>query len=308
MKYAAIDIGTNTVLMTVVEKSEGFREVLDVATITRLGQGLKATGVLSDEAMQRTFEALRGYRVTAERNSVRELRCVGTAALREARNSHVFTEMVRRELGFSVRVISERDEAFYTYLSVRHDLSSRGVKNFIVIDIGGGSTEIITGDPDHFKDFVSLPVGSVKLTEAFIRHDPPTVDEIGLVRDYVGKVLRAPLVAQGDRLIGTAGTITNIASLSLRLQNYDKTRVQGFVLGRGRVDEVADLLTGLTSADRRRLPGMEKGREDIILQGIILLQEVMSYLKADEVFVSANGVRFGVLYEMLCMSCVDDLH
>lgn len=302
MKFGAIDVGTNTVLMTIVEKDEKVREILDLATVTRLGQGLRETGFLSTEAMKRTYQALAGYKVTAEGHSVRELYCVGTAALREARNADVFIEMVEKELGISVRVISAREEAFYTYLSVRHDLSSLTVRNFMVVDIGGGSTEIISGDPDHFKDFVSLPVGSVKLTEGFIRHDPPTDDEIGLVRDHVRNVLQAiPLGTRACFLAGTAGTVTTIASLSLGLPYYDKRRIQGLMLSRRQVDAVANRLRGLATARRRTLPGMEKGREDIILQGVSLLQEVMSDLGADELFVSANGVRFGVLYERFQM-------
>lgn len=302
MKFGAIDVGTNTVLMTIVEKDEEVREVLDLATITRLGQGLRETGFLSTEAMKRTYEALGSYKVTAEGYSVRELYCVGTAALREARNADDFIEMVEKELGISVRVISAREEAFYTYLSVRHDLSSLTVRNFMVVDIGGGSTEIISGDPDHFKDFVSLPVGSVKLTEEFIRHDPPTDDEIGLVRDHIRKVLRAiPFGRRDCFLAGTAGTVTTIASVSLGLPYYDKRRIQGLLLSRRQVDAVATRLRGLTTASLRTLPGMEKGREDILLQGVSILQEVMSHLGADELFVSAKGVRFGLLYERFQM-------
>ena len=226
----------------------------------------------------------------------------GQPPCREARNRNVFIGLVQKELGFSVKVIGERDEAFYTYLSVGHDLSSAGTKDFMVIDVGGGSTEIIAGGKEHFKDFVSVPVGSVKLTEMFIRHDPPLDDEIRSLRDYIRGILKVPFMRRGGLLVGTAGTITNLASLSLGLREYDKTRIQGLVLNRNRIDEVADRLMGLRLADRLLLPGMEKGREDIILQGIILVQEVMSYLGAGELFVSANGVRFGVLYERLCMS------
>lgn len=301
MKYAVIDVGTNTVLMVIAKNGEGFREAVDVATNTRLGQGLKETGLLSEEAMKRTLETLRGYKVLAETNGVQEILSVGTAALREARNSEAFLRLVEKQLGFCVTVISERDEAFYTYLSVRHDLSSAGAKGFMVVDIGGGSTEIIAGDQEHFKDFVSVPMGSVKLTEMFIRHDPPLDDEIGSLRHYIRGILKVPFMRRGGLLVGTAGTITNLASLSLGLGEYDKTRIHGLVLSRNRIDEVADRLMSLRAADRLLLPGMEKGREDIILQGTILVQEVMSYLGADELFVSANGVRFGVLYERLRM-------
>jgi exopolyphosphatase/guanosine-5'-triphosphate,3'-diphosphate pyrophosphatase len=299
MKYASIDIGTNTVLMFIAEYSGGgLKEILDLATITRLGEGLKETGLISGKAAERTFAALRRYKETAEQLGADEIVCVGTAALREARNSADFVEQVNEELGIRVRVISGRDEAYYTYLSVKEDRFP-GTDRFIIVDIGGGSTELIEGDRDRFLDFVSLPVGSVKLTEMFIRSDPPGEDEIVRLTRFLKETISAPFNGSGATIVGTAGTITNLAGIVLGLETYEKEKVHGLRISLRDIDAVIGRLKGLTVGERGKVRGMEQGREDILLQGILLMGEIMRYFGAEELVVSANGVRYGVLYEKL---------
>jgi exopolyphosphatase/guanosine-5'-triphosphate,3'-diphosphate pyrophosphatase len=282
----------------IAEIKERIEEIYDTATITRLGEGLKQTGGLSPAAMERTLNALRHYRVIADKNQVEEILCVGTAALREAKNRDTFLELVSKQLSFSIRVISEHDEAFYTYLSVRQNFTDE-TEGVIVIDIGGGSTEIIYGDRENFIDFISLPVGSVKLTEMFIKHDPPLDDEIKLLRDFIKSILRLPFGKGIQAVIGTAGTVTNLGSISIGLCQWDKKQVHGLRLNIRRIDYVVDHLIAKTASERSKLPGMEKGREDIIPQGIILLQEIMKYLGVEELIIDANGVRHGILCERL---------
>jgi exopolyphosphatase/guanosine-5'-triphosphate,3'-diphosphate pyrophosphatase len=300
MKYASIDIGTNTVLLMVAEIKERIEEIYDTATITRLGEGLKQTGNLSTEAMERTLNALRRYRAIADKNQVQDILCVGTAALREAKNRDVFLELVNKELSFPIRVISEHDEAFYTYLSVRQNLTDE-TESVIIIDIGGGSTEIIYGNRENFIDFISLPVGSVKLTEMFIQHDPPLDDEIRLLRDFLKSILKLPFGKGIQSVVGTAGTITTLGSIAIGLCQWDKKQIHGLRLSLQRIDNVVYQLANMALCERNTLPGMEKGREDIILQGIILLQEIVRYLGAEELVIDANGVRHGVLCERLTL-------
>jgi len=298
MKYASIDVGTNTVLLMVAETKEKIEEIYDTATITRLGEGLKQTGNLSTEAMERTLNALRRYRAIADKNQVQDVLCVGTAALREAKNRDVFLELVNKELCFPIRVISEHDEAFYTYLSVRQNFTD-DTERVIIIDIGGGSTEIIYGNRENFIDFISLPVGSVKLTEMFIQHDPPLDDEIRLLRDFLKSILKLPFGKGILSVVGTAGTVTTFGSIAIGLCQWDKKQIHGLRLSLQRIDNVVYQLANMALCERNTLPGMEKGREDIILQGIILLQETMRYLGAEELMIDANGVRHGVLCERL---------
>jgi exopolyphosphatase / guanosine-5'-triphosphate,3'-diphosphate pyrophosphatase len=299
MKYASIDIGTNTVLMLIADYKNGrLEDVLDLAVITRLGEGLKQTGILSEAAMDRTFSALARYRGEAEKQGVEGIYCVGTAAMREASNGGAFVERVREKLGITIRIISGREEAYYTYLSVVHD-GFPGMDRFIIVDIGGGSTEIIAGNKTGFEDFVSLPVGSVKLTEMFIRSDPPKIQEIEELIGYLKKTVTTPFDGKGRRIVGTAGTVTNLAGIVLGLDSYDKGRVHGFHVGIKEIEEAVAGMKGLTVAERSRMKGMEAGREDILLQGIILMKEIMEYFGAEDLVASANGVRYGVLYEKL---------
>jgi exopolyphosphatase/guanosine-5'-triphosphate,3'-diphosphate pyrophosphatase len=299
MKYASIDIGTNTVLLLIADwAGNRLEDVCDISTITRLGEGLKGAGVLSEAAMDRTFGALKSYRDLARHHGAKELHCVGTAAMREGRNSEEFIRRVEDELGISIGIISARDEAYYTWLSVTQDhLLPDG--RFVIVDIGGGSTEIIAGDSREFADFVSLPVGSVKLTEMFIKNDPPADGEISRLEGYLKETVAAPFEGRGCAVVGTAGTITNVASIVLGLDSWDKARVHGLRISSPMVAGVIERLKPMTVAQRRAVRGMEPGREDILLQGALLLKEIMTHFGAEELVVSANGVRYGVLYESI---------
>ena len=296
MNYASIDIGTNAILLMIAEITNTVKEIHDTAVITRLGEGLKQTGALSFEAMERTINALRGFKTVIDKTRVTDISCVGTAALREARNSAIFIDLVKEQLAFEIRVISEREEAFYTYLSVRQNfLDSK--EDIVIIDIGGGSTEIIYGNRENFIDHVSFPVGSVKLTEMFIKHDPPSGDEIRLLIDFIRSTLNFPRKNHVRSVIGTAGTITNLGSISKGLKEWDKKQIHGLILSSKRIDEMAHHLITKTISERSRMAGMEKGREDIILQGVLLLKEIMSYFDAEELIIDTNGVRHGILCE-----------
>jgi exopolyphosphatase/guanosine-5'-triphosphate,3'-diphosphate pyrophosphatase len=299
MKCAAIDIGTNTVLLVVVDRDDEnrvFRDVIDMSTIVRLGEGLANSGRLSGPAMLRTMEGLGRYVAIAASHDVRRLFCVGTAALREAANSGEFLASVRDAFGFDVEIISARDEARYTYLSVRDDNVVRA-SGMTIIDIGGGSTEVITGTDRDLAAYVSLPMGSVRLTDAFVSHDPPVREEMESVVSYIQEHLSPVSCPRGSVLVGTGGTVTNIAAMVAGIGTYDKAVVHGFVIGLGQVKELIATLARLTSDERRRVTGMEPGREDIIVQGAVILREIMEHGGFDRVRVSAAGVRYGVIYD-----------
>ena len=299
MKYASIDVGTNTLLLLIAEIDKGISDILDISTTTRIGEGLKETGYISDEAMTRTFRTLEEYRKIIDENDVCEILCVGTSALREAVNSEVFLKIVRDKLKLNIKIISEHDEAYYTYLSVRNDELIRD-ENVIVIDIGGGSTEIIKGNIMGFSDFISLPVGAVKLTEMFVKHDPPLKDELSLLEDYSIDILqRLPFDGSGSSLIGTGGTITSLANILLGLEVFDKNKIHTAGINLKEIDILIDLMKKMDTFGRSAIKGMERGREDILLQGIIFLKEIMLYFGIDKLVVSTKGVRYGVIYEKL---------
>ncbi|MCX5806415.1 MAG: Ppx/GppA phosphatase family protein [Proteobacteria bacterium] len=299
MKYASIDVGTNAVLLLIAQSCNGISDILDISTITRLGENLKEKGCLSDEAMTRTFYALEKYRKIVDKNDVCEILCVGTSALREAENAEVFLKMVREKLKFTIRVISEHDEAHYTYLSVKNDELIKD-ENVIVVDIGGGSTEIIKGNSQEFFNFISLRAGAGKLTEMFVKHDPPPDDELSLLAAYVKDLLlKLPFDGCGCSLIGTGGTITTMAGILRGLEVFDKDKIHAFRITLEKIDTLIDLMKSMDSSNRSAIVGMEKGREDILLQGIIFLREIMVYFGFNNLIVSTKGVRYGIIYEKI---------
>jgi exopolyphosphatase / guanosine-5'-triphosphate,3'-diphosphate pyrophosphatase len=294
MKYAAIDVGTNTALLLIMERGGADREIIDCSTVTRLGEGLKEKGRLSDPAMERGLRTLTEYRSIIDCEGVDRIIAVGTSALREASNSAEFLKLVEEGAGIRIRVISEQEEAFFTYLSVRDDPLIPG-QDLLIVDIGGGSTEIIKADRKVFGDFVSLPVGAVKLTEMFVRKDPPGKEELKALEDFAFRTLSLPFSGEEAVFVGTGGTATTLASLLLGFESYEKDRIHGLSVRREHVDVLIERMSGMTSRERRLMKGMEKGREDIILQGTIFLRALMHRLGFDTLVVSTKGVRYGVI-------------
>ncbi len=301
MKCAAIDVGTNTILLLIVDAGKAVHEIADISTTVRLGEGVKETGRISQDAMDRGLKILRKYADIAAAHGVEHIYCVGTSALREARNGQEFVDLAEDLLGLSISVISERQEAHYTYLSVKNDRII-GRERFMITDIGGGSTEIITGDREALRDFVSLPVGSVKLTGMFIRNDPPTGSEIEAMTGHIRSLLDERFLGHSDILVGTGGTITTLASIIRECEYFDKEKIHGLGIPYGRICDAIDALQKMNVSEKRTIKGMEKGREDIILQGVVLLREMMSFYGINECVVSAKGVRYGVIYEHIAAS------
>ncbi len=222
MTYGSIDIGTNAVLQLIMnETSEGLREVSDLSTITRLGEGLLEHRRLSGEAMERTIKALEKYRRVLDAHHASVVCSFGTSALREAENRDEFIEMARERAGFDVKVFSEYEEAYYTYLSVKQDPAIPGA-DLLIVDIGGGSTEVTRGTRERFIDYVSLPVGTVKLTEAFVKHDPPSLEELESLVRFVQGVLRKGETVDDRTIVGMAGTMTTLAAMILGLKGFQK--------------------------------------------------------------------------------------
>ncbi|MBP6941485.1 MAG: Ppx/GppA family phosphatase [Syntrophorhabdaceae bacterium] len=296
MKCAAVDIGTNTILLLIVDAGDLIREIADISTTARLGEGLKETGYISQGAMDRGLKVLQEYADMAAVHGVDRVFCVGTSALREARNGKEFLALARDRLGIRIRVISERDEAYYTYLSVKNDRIIDG-ERLVIVDIGGGSTEIIAGDREALRHFVSLPIGSVKLTEMFMRNDPPVGSEIETAMAHIRPLLDRWFIGYSDVLVGTGGTVTTLASIICACEYFDKERIHGLCIPYEVVCSTVDMLQAMSISERKAVKGMERGREDIILQGAVLLREMMSFYGFSECIVSAKGVRYGVLYE-----------
>lgn len=301
---AVIDIGTNSVLLLIGEPlPDGSVKVIeDRAEGTRLGEGLAASGSISDDAAGRTMETLKAYMGLCDERHVSGIACVGTAALREASNAGDFLMLVSRSFGLNVEVISPEREAELTYRAAEHDFGS----DIVVLDIGGGSTELITRDPESRLQLVSLPVGCVSLLEDFIKSDPTNADELTRARSRVRELLESEVELKmyarpNDRkFVATAGTATTLMAMNLALEPYRAEVVHGSTLSIAVLREIMDDLISKTVEQRRAIKGLPAQRADVILTGAALLHEAMSYLGYSGAIISDRGVKWGLFYEKFC--------
>lgn len=308
MILAGIDIGTNTVRLLVADAggSGGFREISSGRIITRLGEGLDRAAFLSPEACARSLAAIAEFTSQARLQKASMISAIGTSALRNASNRAEFIRSVLEATGVAVQVISGREEARLTVRGVlaairgQHEHVLQGAA--AVIDIGGGSTEVIHIEEGRTVREASLPLGAVYLTERHIHHDPPEAPEIDAVRSAVRAELDKVQGPPGSRfpgaLVGTAGTITTLAAMDQELVQYDPDRINGYVLGRTAVDGLIRSLSTLTLAERRRIKGLEQGREDIVLAGALVLEGIMDRMGASSLVVSDWGLREGIIFDM----------
>ena len=319
MILAGIDIGTNAVRMLIADiGASSFRELASGRIITRLGQDLDLTGLLSSEAQERCLAALQKFSRTVSSFPGAAISVVGTSALRTAENRDEFVQTLRQRTGLELRVISGDEEARLTLLGVRRALSPVGrgqadpLHSSLVMDIGGGSSELILTIAGATAQVQSLPLGAVYLTERHIRNDPPTLRELDAVRAAVHRELDAweqELTRSGGlapkgfaTLAGTAGTITTLAAMDLELERYDPGRINGHVLSRSSLDGLVRALSVTTLEQRRKLRGLEPGREDIILAGAVICQEVMERCGKRNLLVSDWGLREGIVLDLYARS------
>jgi exopolyphosphatase/guanosine-5'-triphosphate,3'-diphosphate pyrophosphatase len=299
-RVAAIDIGTNTVLLLVAEAdaSGALVAVLERATITRLGEDVDRTRTLAPVAILRTNACLTAYAEDVRRLGVTRVGVVGTSAMRDAGGGDVVRDHVKRTFGVEARVISGDEEARVTFAGALSGLGL-GSCDIAVFDIGGGSTEVVfgrvaAGAPEGVSFARSFDIGSVRLTERLVSHDPPTSAELDAVRDAVNRELAQLENGDARQVVGIAGTMTTLAAVSLEMADYDGARVHGHVLMRREIDRVVRELAAMPLEERRKVRGLEPKRADVIVAGGIIALAVLDRLNVDRVRVSDRGVRWGV--------------
>jgi exopolyphosphatase/guanosine-5'-triphosphate,3'-diphosphate pyrophosphatase len=301
-RIATIDIGTNTTLLLVAEAVEGSISVLeDRATITRLGRGIGKDGQLGREGIDRTLAALSGYAVLARVHEA-PIFAIGTEALRRAPNASDFLCRAAALLDTPVEVIHGEREAALTFLSAKQSFPEAAAQTMVVVDIGGGSTEIVVAHGGAVDSCRSLPLGSVRLTERHIHHDPPLADEIATLRaEVVGLLAETPFPPQADQpcLVGVAGTVTTLAAMAQDLRSYDPALVHGYRLTLPALEQQLDRLRASTQSQREAMAGLDPLRADVILSGAIILCEIARRVGSTYVLVSDRGIRWGLLYEKL---------
>lgn len=295
---AALDCGTNSTRLLIVD-GDG-KKLVRLTHITRLGRGVDATHQLDPDAMERTLAVLTDYRHLMDEHGVVRARLAATSAVRDAANRDDFLDAAREVTGVEPEVLSGVEEGELSYAGATADLPPAEGGD-LVVDIGGGSTELVVGSTGRVNAF-SMDVGCVRLSERCLQHDPPTADEVaGAVAVIAAELDRAIANTPGlrtlrrdGRLIGLAGTVSTLASLDQGLAEYSYERIHHYVLTRAAVGKWADTLLTDTVAERAKRPGMAPGREDVIAAGALVLREVMDRFGYTQCLVSESDILDGL--------------
>ena len=307
-RVAAIDCGTNSIRLLVADvPPEGpHTDVLRRMEVVRLGQGVDATGRLAPEAIDRTRRVLAEYAAAIRELAADDVRMVATSATRDAANRADFETMVQATLGRLPDVVTGREEAELSFLGATGSLAAAAAAHgsapphppYLVVDIGGGSTEFVLGDEAGVRAARSVDVGCVRLTERHLHDDPPTAAQVHRtvsdVRAALAEVTAEVPVREAVTLVGLAGSVTTVAAIALRLPAYDAAAIHGSRIGVDSVREVTADLLAASRARRAALPVMHPGRVDVIGAGATVLQVVMDELGFDEVVVSEHDILDGI--------------
>ncbi|WP_326780562.1 Ppx/GppA family phosphatase [Streptomyces longwoodensis] len=310
-RVAAIDCGTNSIRLLVADAHPETGELTDLdrrMTIVRLGQGVDRTGRLAPEALERTFAACREYAAVIKEHGAERLRFVATSASRDAENRDEFVRGVLDILGVEPEVITGDQEAAFSFTGATKELTGRDdlARPYLVVDIGGGSTEFVVGD-DRVRAARSVDVGCVRMTE---RHlvvdgavtDPPTEEQIAAMRADIDAALdlaeQSVPLHEARTLVGLAGSVTTVSAIAQDLPEYDSARIHHSRVSRDRVREITERLLRSTHAERAAVPSMHPGRVDVIGAGALVLLSIMDRIGAEEVVVSEHDILDGIAWSV----------
>ena len=296
---AAIDCGTNSTRLLIARGSGADKvPLVRINTITRLGQGVDRTGRLDPDAVDRTVAVLRGYRGLLEDHGVERVRMTATSAARDAANRDDFFEAAEAAVGTRPELLSGEEEAALSFRGATAELDPADGP-FLVVDIGGGSTEFIVGTDDVDRA-MSVDIGCVRLTEQYMESDPPAPEElhacISVTDAWLDDVTREiPAVAEAKTFVGLAGTITTMAAVELGLQEWDRDAIHHFRFDRSAVEEVFRTLATESLEDRKHNPGLEAARADVIVAGSCIFVAIMRRLGFEECLVSESDILDGLV-------------
>ncbi|HJS56693.1 MAG TPA: Ppx/GppA family phosphatase, partial [Vicinamibacteria bacterium] len=293
---AVIDIGSNSGRAVVygIEPGGTLRILASSRASLRLVRELDDTRALSRDSVERAMEALRDFKAIAVGGAARRLVAVATAAVRDAANGLRFIERVRRELGISVRLLSGEEEARYGFLGAVRGLP---VEDGFLFDQGGGSLQLSRFRKRRLGESDSFPLGALRLSDAFLKTDPPTGKEMRRLRSHARSFFEDSgfgRLARGESLVGTGGTVRNLAKVDQRLRQYPLRRLHGYALGRARLEKIVSMLAARRLKKRAQVPGLNDDRGDSIVGGGLAILTLMEWLDASEVLVSGQGVREGL--------------
>ena len=302
-RLAAIDLGSNSVRCIVVEvdKLGKFRVLDDEKATVRLGEGIVKDGAISEAAWQRTMDALSRMKKIVDGYKVIAVETVATSAVRQAANGAAFVKAVADNIGLPIAIISGEEEAELAALSALNNFDMEGTR-YAMVDIGGGSVEVITALGSHIDEVFSLELGAVTLTENFITMDPINQKEYLRLRRHVRKTLKTAFPPEEfpvHCLLGSGGTMTSIAAMVMAMRNEEYGSIHGYEVFRSEVVHLLAMLLRKNLKERRSLPGLNPDRADIIIAGVTVVDELMGLFKANLLKINERGIREGLILKGL---------
>ena len=305
MKLTAIDIGTNTILMLIVDltSDERIKILRDEVAFPRLGKGVDRNRMVSSATIDRVLQVLKDYKMISDELGSEKIVACGTSALRDSHNRQEVVQRIREECGIDVEVLSGDEEARWTFEGAVAGFRSP-TERFAVIDIGGGSTEVIFGRKGQVERRKSLNLGCVRLTERFLQRAPPTQEALQEAATFARRSLLGlgKVESEGSVLVGVAGTVTTLAALDLELPEFDSRKLEGHLLLSERVEKIFTELQRQTTEEIRSSPLIPSGRADVLLAGALILIEFMTLYAFDRITVSTQGLRYGLILRELLRS------
>ena len=307
MKAASIDIGTNTTRLAIVENNP-FKVISKFRTVTRLGQNF--SGNIIPEAKERVLSALKKYSNIIKENRVSSVRGVATSVIREAKNGREFVDEIYRKTGLKIDVINGEEEALLTLKGVISVLDKK-IKNFLLLDIGGGSNEFTLIKDSEVLDSISLKFGVVFLYEKYVKNNPPENEEIISMENEIVDNLK--IVAEKFRLtdyndfhfVGTAGTVTTLSAIDLQLKNYIPEKINNHRIKKEFLIKTLQSMLSMTNNERGERYFIEKGREDVIVSGFLIIKNCMELFGFNNIISIDSGLLEGVAYDMIeTLRCV----
>lgn len=299
-RVGIIDIGSNSIKFFVGEKCEDgtIKTIIDKNDIARLGEGLRETGRISDEALERNAQSVAAFAAEAKENGADMIVSVGTMALRSAANSADFVARVKELCGVEVQIIPGEEEARLSYLAI---LSGMPVPDgeLVIFDTGGGSTEFIFGKGTELVNRFSVNLGAIRITEKFFADDPVAEGSVeAAVKEIDEEFAAAGVTGSPVKLVGMGGTVTSMGAVKHKMVVYNPDIIQGSALTKADIEEQIQEYSKRTVAQRREIPGLQPKRADVILAGACILKDITERLGVDELTISDRGLRHGLAFDL----------
>ena len=301
MYTASIDIGTNSVFLLIAGQTElGLQVHEEVQRLPRLGAMVDSNGVLARQSIDRVLEVLKEYAEIIQTYGdgvLKKIRVTATSAVRDAANKNEFLSLVKEIVGFEIQILSGEEEAKYTYLGA---ISQTKVESnsILVVDIGGGSTELAVGDSSQWLGGISVDMGCVRFNERYLLHNPPYQEEIGECRYSIEALLESTKLRlpPNTQVVAVSGTATSLAAIDQQLFPYQLTRINNYRLNADKLAKSIEIFSLHTYEQLIELhPEVMKGRADVFLAGLLILEGVLRYASVKEFIVSSGGIRHGIL-------------